>query len=1522
MAEENDITQAQVAGEDAGVPEGQVVIYHPVQEFLNLSLEALFQEPVDVQFELKKLGLKEEDVQNGILVENLDTNVFLELSIDQLLNVPVRPVKEIELTRNEFNAAFTIESIPRNLKISDLGQRELGRFESTQVTLGVNENIPSQEFNFGSSFGLIGTFSFQQGGVITRLPSIGSDIVDPNDGELSLREAIIAANANAGNGVLDTILIRGGVFTLTSALDVTDNLVINGEIRGIFDAQNLDRLFNIYPGVTLTINNITLQNGKTSGNGGIFNVDQGTLVGDQLLIQNGIALGQGGGIYNHEGVITLNSSTIAYNEAAQGGGIANINALNVQIINSTFSTNTASQDNGGGIYNLDSAIALFNSTIAFNMAHFGGGIYNDGTSLSTLVSTLIASNSATMGGEDLFGNGFLSNGHNLIGDTSDSNYPLTNISDILNVGAAGADLLPLAFVRGDLVHDLGNNSLAINAGSNPLNLALDQTGLPREIDDPDIGAVEKVLFNDVVVTTHQDIIADDGLLSLREAILFANESPKFERITLGPGTYDLTISGSGENGAFTGDLDITDSVIIRGAGVNQTFISQSTLDRIFEIFGTNTRVELYDLTLTNGSADYGGGVYNEGQFLLIGGAMTNNMALIDGGAIYNASGGIVSVQNSNLLFNSAGSKGGAIYQAPNPGTSILDFLRMNMAFNSADQGGGMYVYGTAQMGASLLAFNQALTLGGGIVKDGAVGTEFNLGVNTISNNFSAGDGGGMAAINGGNINIGWSTITQNTALGDGGGLFVDSGSRMVLLSTIVAGNTGNEDLSGAPFFSAGFNYIGSTSGAIFFATPVDFINLGVGPLALGPLQNNGGFTFTHALGSTSLAIDHGDPNPPPEFNFDQRGQPTINVKDIGAYEFVPPPIQVTNTLDSAVIDGTLRKAILDANNIQGPQILQLSAGNFILNIAGSGENNGSTGDLDIADPLTIRGTVDPMTGQILTTITQTTLDRVFDIIGNVNVRFENVIISGGFTTIENGGGIRNEFGAFTGVNVIFDGNTAINGGGIYSGATADTSIFGTKSEIINNMAFGLGGGVYQAQRLADTLRDLFIATTDIAHNQALAGGGLYVGADATLNFNAIYDNQAVLAGGGIFVQGGLGIDDVFIQISTVSGNVVTNGDGGGIAVSGDGETWIRWSTITDNSDLGGGLGQADGIGSLALTYLVSSIVAGNQFNVDLAGGGFISLGYNLIGGNFSDFLAQVTDFVTGNAIAAALGPLADNGGSTPTHALGAGSLALDNGDPTQFAPDQRLFNITDGMRDIGAFELGGLPPIVLDLNHDGHIQLISPLQSPLLMDINLDGIAEHIGWVGPDDGILVYDQNHDGKATDLSEIMLQNYHSDAKTDAEGLSLAFDTNQDGIFNEKDDTFNDFGVWQDLNQNALADEGEFHSLSSLGIVSINLNYESNLQYDQGNVIHALGTYTDTQGQSHLWADVSLGVQDVVQGENTLETLLNQNLDTQPQSTIDTQQATAIPSDEYKAGEDTMVITITQPLPDTIDQPVDPV
>jgi hypothetical protein len=144
------------------------------------------------------------------------------------------------------------------------------------------------------------------------------------------------------------------------------------------------------------------------------------------------------------------------------------------------------------------------------------------------------------------------------------------------------------------------------------------------------------------------------------------------------------------------------------------------------------------------------------------------------------------------------------------------------------------------------------------------------------------------------VTVSNSTISGNSAIGNGGGIYnVRAGTYtgLELNSTVLnAGHSGENIFNdGGTVISHGYN-LSSDNGGGYLMSIGDQIN--TDPL-LGPLQDNGGPTFTHALLLGSPAINAGDPSfTQPPF-YDQRGpgfDRVVNGRiDIGSFEVQPRP---------------------------------------------------------------------------------------------------------------------------------------------------------------------------------------------------------------------------------------------------------------------------------------------------------------------------------------------------------------------------------------------------------------------------------------------------------------------------------------------------------------------------------------------------------------------------------------------------------------------------------------------------------
>ena len=178
-------------------------------------------------------------------------------------------------------------------------------------------------------------------------------------------------------------------------------------------------------------------------------------------------------------------------------------------------------------------------------------------------------------------------------------------------------------------------------------------------------------------------------------------------------------------------------------------------------------------------------------------------------------------------------------------------------------------------------------LGGGVYDSIGTLTVTNT---TISGNHGALWGGGIYNDYQTNLNVTNSTISDNSSSLTGGAIYNFEGAAQIGDSVLNAGGSGGTSFNnGGTFSSLGYNLASDNGGGVLTG-PGDQIN--TDPV-LGPLQDNGGPTFTHALLPGSPAINAGDPNFTPPPDYDQRGPGfprVVNDRvDIGSFEVQPTP---------------------------------------------------------------------------------------------------------------------------------------------------------------------------------------------------------------------------------------------------------------------------------------------------------------------------------------------------------------------------------------------------------------------------------------------------------------------------------------------------------------------------------------------------------------------------------------------------------------------------------------------------------
>lgn len=201
-----------------------------------------------------------------------------------------------------------------------------------------------------------------------------------------------------------TVYIAQGTYNETN-ININKNMNIVGENQQntIIDAQGQGQIFNIIPGVEVTISNLTLTD-ASSDTGAIYN--NGTLTVDNTTFTNNS--GSAGAAILNLNTLTVIDSNFINNTAEMGGAISNMNVLTV--IDSNFVNNEAEM--GGAIYNDQNPMTVTDSNFTDNTGDYiAGAIFS--TNTLTVTQSNFTGNSAYDGGA-IVGSSIIINNSNFI----------------------------------------------------------------------------------------------------------------------------------------------------------------------------------------------------------------------------------------------------------------------------------------------------------------------------------------------------------------------------------------------------------------------------------------------------------------------------------------------------------------------------------------------------------------------------------------------------------------------------------------------------------------------------------------------------------------------------------------------------------------------------------------------------------------------------------------------------------------------------------------------------------------------------------------------------------------------------------------------------------------------------------------------------------------------------------------------------------------------------------------------------
>jgi hypothetical protein len=629
--------------------------------------------------------------------------------------------------------------------------------------------------------------------------------------EQALREAV-----SSGGQVIFPVVCT---ITLTENLPpITHDLEIEGN-GTVIDGTRQFQMFHAPETASITLHNLTLQNGWTENPGGAVYTNSGNiLITESSFFGNTASESEhtppmdrgGGALFAESGNISVRQSRFVGNSASQSGwrngGAIGTETGSVEISQSLFMQNGGVR--GGAIRVSDGDLHIERSYFDSNRATDGGAIYQTSGDL-VVEESLFVNNSARPDGR---GSAFSSAGHGGAIDTGSGHSTLTNNvfyqnvagwGGAINIEGGDATLTGNTIVENRAIWDGGGlYTLALLAYLEPTYTirieASENVLVDNEAEDLYIGfgsyidGVRDIQFvsernNTVENIEVQSYIANDLSFWPSEQVQDAPELDFEELLTPDPDvpTYEAPVHSI----ACT-ETALRDAVMIGGV------INMPEGCTIF--LKDHLPNNHYSLTINgNGSTLDGGGEFSIFQaesaadltlkdLTLQNGYFTNYDYSVGGGAAYTMR-GILSLQNCTLLENESETGGGAAY-------TEYGYLRVedsHFEANIAKSGGAMMsMYGEINIRGSYFYQNSATAqsyYGGGAVALGYL----NHAVidNSIFIENSTADWGGAVATDGSRLTIRNSTFVGNHAASGGAIGSVPGSASIELFHSTIVGNS-------------------------------------------------------------------------------------------------------------------------------------------------------------------------------------------------------------------------------------------------------------------------------------------------------------------------------------------------------------------------------------------------------------------------------------------------------------------------------------------------------------------------------------------------------------------------------------------------------------------------------------------------------------------------------------------------------------------------------------------------------------
>lgn len=757
--------------------------------------------------------------------------------------------------------------------------------------------------------------------------------------------------------------------------------------------------------------------------------------------------------------------------------------------------------------------------------------------------------------------------------------------------------------------------------------------------------------------------------------------------------FDPNLISNGSDTIIATEIRFSKSLYIIGLynTTDTLYISGNNNSRIFGITNT-TNVTLDSLVLINGNG--------------VGTTLTGH-----GGAVLYRGSDTLSIKNSIIRGNVAGSKGGGIYvysfdYSNSPSIRVINsIISGNTTING--NGGGIYTSSSSSPTSSSVTVNNSTISGNA-----------GAGIYSYFNNSSFPPSFSSIMVNN-------STINGNT--GAGIYSFSYSNDTVIVNNSIINGNTGRgiySYSSNSSFISISNSEISENieTGVYSYSYSSNYTSTVL--VDSSDIIGNERGIFSYSDGSSSLVTVS---------NSNISGNTTSNSGG-GIYAN-------SNLTSSSLASVTVNNSTICGNIAywSGGGIYCSANSTFVTvnnaTISGNTANNGAGGIFSRRNPTTVINST--ISGNVAVNGDGGGISSDSVIVINSTIN-SNVAPNG------NGGGIYSFSGAFPSIEVIHStmkwNNAGSDGGGIYASTSLSPGYFPSivvdNSDISENTSGDQGGGIYclsgtgtpNSLTVTNSIlngnisgtqgggilsRNVIVSNSTISNNASMSSyGGGVVGGYVSVTNSTISNNTAATDGGGIHdafstsssysfitisnstISGNVAGDDgggistysqssnatITVTHSTINGNISTNGNGGGISSTTTPITVIN-STISGN-DAANGLGGGIWLNN-SNSFVGSSIIALNGNNNIYTGlTSITSQGYNVFSNAPVGTISTDQINVTGAQLN--LQPLAYYGGTTQTMSPGVASVAINMGNPTD-STDAQNRSIT-GIRDVGAAE--------------------------------------------------------------------------------------------------------------------------------------------------------------------------------------------------------------------------------------------